>query len=77
MKRTDKYLRKLGYEPAHGSMDELRSTSEANLVAWAASECSAGWTQSVKEYVGVVARFAEPDRPLCISPIAMKDMLGV
>ncbi len=63
--QADKVLRKLRYEPAHGSSQQRNSTNMALLIQWADVHIDAMALGPVKEYLKVLNRFSSSNKPLC------------
>ena len=63
--QADEVLRKLRYEPAHGSSQQRNSTNMALLIQWADVHIDAIASGPVKEYFKVLNKFSSNNKPLC------------
>ena len=57
MLEADKYLRRLGQEPTHGSWGSIKATTLHQLEGWASAHCTPEAAPFVLQYVRVLAHF--------------------
>jgi hypothetical protein len=63
--KTDKYLRQLRYQPAHGSRDQHERATLDELMHWTEQHAAPAAVGPVKQLLTILNTFSSRSRPLC------------